>query len=62
MPLANVSLQDADDIPVLSAARNGGAEILVTGDTELKALAQLDRMRILSPRQLWDEFRGQPGR
>ena len=52
--LPEISLQDKDDLPVLGAAINSGAEILVTGDKELLDLCLIEGLQIRSPRQFWE--------
>lgn len=48
---------DDDDRLVLGEALLAGAEAFVTGDAALVALGSVDKMRILTPRQLWDLLR-----
>jgi uncharacterized protein len=50
LPLA---IRDASDAPVLAEAVAGGAEVLVTGDQDLLAVAGQSPIRILTPRGLW---------
>ncbi len=57
-PLIDVPIKDKDDIPILSAARNAGAEVFITGDAEVRAIGTVGTMRIISPRQFWNELRG----
>ena len=57
-PLVKVSLKDKDDVPILSAAINAGAEVFVTGDAQIQRLGRLGSMRIVSPRRFWEELRG----
>lgn len=59
-PLALLPLSDSADIAIVTAALNGGADILVSGDKEIVALKQVNNLRILTPRQFWDMERGQP--
>ena len=49
-------LKDKDDLGVLAAARNGNAHRIVTGDKELQNLGQFSDIRIVSPRQFWQEL------
>ena len=44
---------DADDAAILGEALAGHAEIFVTGDTAVQRLRELERMKIISPRQFW---------
>jgi len=46
-----------DDRWVLASARDGRADILVTGDRELPALGECEGVRIVSPRGLWELLR-----
>ena len=55
--LPQVDLQDQDDLRILGAAVQGGAEVLVTGDKELLALGGVEGLVILSPRQFWERLR-----
>ena len=56
-PLVDVSLKDQDDIPLLSAAHNARADYFVTGDAEVRNLAHVGSMKIVSPRQFWEAIR-----
>jgi uncharacterized protein len=58
-PLIDVHIKDKDDIPILSAAKNAGSEVFITGDAEVRAVGKVGSMRIISPRQFWDELRGE---
>ncbi|MCX6996296.1 MAG: putative toxin-antitoxin system toxin component, PIN family [Kiritimatiellaeota bacterium] len=60
VPLANLALKDPADVAIVSAALNGGADILVTGDKEVLALKRVGSLQILTPRQFWDKEKGQP--
>lgn len=55
-----IPIQDPDDVPLLSAARRGRSDVFVTGDKELLKLGSLGTMRIMGPRQFWEEVRGRP--
>jgi uncharacterized protein len=55
-PPADCEAED-DDRQVLGEALVGQAEIFVTGDATLAALKEVDAMRILTPRQLWEALR-----
>ena len=59
-PLAEVRLGDPADVAIVSSAINGGADILVTGDKEILGLKHAGPVRILSPRQFWENERSQP--
>jgi putative PIN family toxin of toxin-antitoxin system len=56
-PMQNVPVKDKTDIPILSAALNGGTDVLVTGDKELIDLERLGNMEIVSPRLFWEKLR-----
>jgi len=58
-PLADVPLADVADIAIVSAAVNGGANLLVTGDKEILGLGRVGGLEIVSPRQYWERQRGQ---
>jgi putative PIN family toxin of toxin-antitoxin system len=49
---------DPDDEWVVASAMAGGAEVLVTGDAAVLKLAKRAPLPILSPRGLWERFRG----
>jgi len=61
-PPPPVKITDRDDLPVLSAAISGKAEVFVTGDKELLDLTEVEDLAILSPRQFWDKLKAQPKR
>jgi putative PIN family toxin of toxin-antitoxin system len=61
-PLPSVEIQDQDDLPILSAAISGKADVFVTGDKELLDLSEIENLSILSPRQFWDKLKAQPRR
>jgi putative PIN family toxin of toxin-antitoxin system len=52
-----VELQDRNDLPILSAALHGRADVLVTGDKELTGIARVENVRILSPREYWETLK-----
>ena len=52
----NWPIRDEDDIPLLSAALNGEAELFITGDSELLGLQKVGKMEIVSPRTFWDKL------
>lgn len=55
-PLA-VTIRDETDVPVLSEAVAGRAEVLVTGDRDLLEISGKLPLEILSPRGLWERLR-----
>ena len=57
LPLA-LSIKDADDVPILSCAVAGRADMFVTGDKELLKLAKVEDVLILSPRAFWEHLKG----
>lgn len=50
---------DDDDALVLGEAIAGHAEAFVTGDAVIQRLAEIDQMKILSPRGFWDYLHSQ---
>jgi putative PIN family toxin of toxin-antitoxin system len=51
---ASYEINDADDIPHLSAAENANCLYFVTGDKELWSASPIGQMQILSPRDFWE--------
>jgi len=51
-----IKLKDKDDLGILSAAVGGGVDVLVTGDKELQTVGTVVGLKILSPRQFWQEL------
>jgi putative PIN family toxin of toxin-antitoxin system len=58
-PPLDISIRDEDDLPVLSEAVHGLAEVLVTGDQDLLSLADAAPIQILTPRGLWELLRAE---
>jgi putative PIN family toxin of toxin-antitoxin system len=56
--IPDVPLKDQDDLAILAAALAAHAQVLVTGDRELQSLHRLRKVRILSPREFWEELAG----
>jgi uncharacterized protein len=54
--LPKLKLKDKDDLGILAAARSGGAQLIVTGDKELQSLRRFSGIRIVSPREFWEEL------
>jgi len=52
-----VPIKDQDDLPILSCAIEGAAEVFVTGDKELLALEHIGTLQILSPRAFWEHLK-----
>lgn len=61
IPLHEIAIDDADDIPLLSAAANASADMFVTGDKELLKIDHINSMQIKSPREFWENIRNSPG-
>ena len=57
--LPSVKIQDKADLTILAAAITAGAEVLITGDKELLDLGRVENLKILSPRQFWEELKAQ---
>ena len=56
-PPLDLPIRDEDDVPVLSEAVHGLAEVLVTGDQDLLSVAHAAPIPILAPRGLWELLR-----
>lgn len=52
-----VQVRDAADRWVLANARTAQADVLITGDADLLAVAATAGLRIVTPRELWEEVR-----
>jgi putative PIN family toxin of toxin-antitoxin system len=52
-----VPVRDPDDRWILASALNGGADLLVTGDQDLLAVADQVAIPIVDPRGCWDRLR-----
>lgn len=52
-----VTIRDKSDVPVVSEAVAGGAEVLVTGDLDLVEITAKLPIRMLTPRGLWEQLR-----
>ncbi len=50
---AALEIRDPDDRWVLASAAEAGADILVTGDSDLLDIASESHMKIVSPREFW---------
>lgn len=59
--LPTLNLKDKEDLGILAAAAAGGAHVIVTGDKELQNLGEFSGIKIVSPRQFWQELTT-PGR
>ncbi len=49
-------IKDKEDVVLLSAALNGGAELFITGDAELIEMRRVENMEIVSPRVFWEKL------
>ena len=56
--LSDIDIKDEDDLPILSCALNGRADLFITGDKELLGLRRIKRMEIVSPRAFWEKLQG----
>ena len=54
---SSLPVRDPDDRWILASAVAGGADVLVTGDQDLLAIAAAAPLTILNPRGLWDRVR-----
>lgn len=54
-------IRDADDAWVLASALASEADMLVTGDKDLLAIARDVALPILTPREAWERLRERPG-
>ena len=52
-----VEIKDESDLPILSAAISAKADVFVTGDKEILGIRQVEKMAILSPRELSEKLR-----
>jgi putative PIN family toxin of toxin-antitoxin system len=57
--LPNIEIRDKDDVPILSSAVNGEADIFVTGDEELLKLGEVEKLEIMSPRIFWERLKAE---
>jgi putative PIN family toxin of toxin-antitoxin system len=49
--------RDPDDLPVLGLASAVQAQLIVSGDADLRHLKKFKKTRIVSPRELWELIR-----
>ena len=54
--LPAVKLKDKDDLGILSAAIRGEVNVIVTGDKDLQMVDTVSELKIMSPRQFWQEL------
>lgn len=57
-----MSIRDPDDAWVLATALASEADIFVTGDQDLLAIAGAVSLPLLTPRLAWEQLRGDPDR
>jgi uncharacterized protein len=55
---STVEVRDETDRWVLASAESAAADVLVTGDRDLLAIASATSVRILNPRNFWESLRG----
>jgi len=55
----SIQLKDKSDIPIIGAALQAKADVLVTGDLELRNFVKIGKLLILSPRGFWERLRAQ---
>jgi uncharacterized protein len=54
--LPTIRLKDKDDLGILSAAVHGGVNVIVSGDEAMQAVGRVAGVKIMSPRQFWQEL------
>jgi len=54
---SSLPIRDADDQWILASAVAGHADVLITGDKDLLAVAKQSPVPILSPRGFWEQIR-----
>ncbi len=54
---SSLRIRDADDQWIVASALAGQADVLVTGDQDLLAVAKASPLPILSPRGFWERLR-----
>jgi len=54
--LPGIKLKDKDNLGILSAAVGGGVNVIVTGDKEMQMVGMVAGLKIMSPRQFWQEL------
>ncbi len=52
-----IRVRDEADRWVLATAHHANVDVLITGDADLLAVAKQARVRIVTPREFWDELR-----
>jgi uncharacterized protein len=51
-----LQIKDKSDIKIVTAAVGAGAQVLVTGDREIQGIKTIGKVRVLSPREFWEEL------
>ena len=59
--LPSLAIKDKDDVEIIAAAVAANANVFVTGDREVQGLQSVQKTRIVSPREFWEELTAQPG-
>ena len=54
--LPAIKLKDKDNLGILSAAVGGEVNVIVTGDKEMQMVGMVAGLKIMSPRQFWQEL------
>jgi putative PIN family toxin of toxin-antitoxin system len=56
--LPTIKLRDKEELGILATAIAGGADVLVTGDKEMQGIGAAGGVKIMSPRDFWEELKG----
>jgi putative PIN family toxin of toxin-antitoxin system len=56
--LPKIKIKDKDDLGILSAAVQGGVDVIVSGDKEMQMVGMVAGVSIMSPRQFWQDLAG----
>ena len=59
--LPSLAIKDKDDVEIIAAAVAANANVFVTGDREVQGIKSVQKTRIVSPREFWEELTAQPG-
>ena len=54
--LPHLPINDKDDIEIVAAAVSASAHVLVTGDREVQSIKSFKNVRVMSPREFWEEL------
>ena len=54
--LPAIRLKNKDDLGILPAALGAGVNVIVTGDKEIQMVGMVAGLKIMSPRQFWQEL------